>query len=267
MQTWTSRQDLQFAPYKDVVQRLLARIHCFAPPVDIEALAKLLEVDEIRREDLGEVSGSLIRGKRRNFILLNSSQSRERQRFTLAHELAHLYFGDNHEEGSVQWRRPLSTRDNRERRCDAFASELLMPWHLIHSRLDESPNIATVVELARDFQVSIESAALRLGSLSTEPIQIIAWQKEKGNLIQKWSVGIAHILPKEQGLDLSNKFSSAVQATLVPSAIRGSEKIYRRGKISTCESESRAFGKTVFSILRKRPRRAARVQGVKASRE
>ncbi len=59
------------------------------PPVRIERIAKELGV-ELRSGDLGDVSGVLVRQGSSAVIGTNGSQSAQRQRFTIAHELGHF---------------------------------------------------------------------------------------------------------------------------------------------------------------------------------
>ena len=57
--------------------------------VPVAAIARALDIDEIRVESLRNFDGCLITDSRhdRGAILVNSNVSRERQQFTLAHEL------------------------------------------------------------------------------------------------------------------------------------------------------------------------------------
>jgi hypothetical protein len=57
-----------------------------------------------------------------SIILVNSNDVAERQRFTLAHELAHVLFGDATHADAVD-----GERTSREVLCDEFASNLLIP--------------------------------------------------------------------------------------------------------------------------------------------
>ena len=57
-----------------------------------------------------------------SIILVNSNDVAERQRFTLAHELAHVLFGDATHVDAVD-----GERTSQEVLCDEFARNLLIP--------------------------------------------------------------------------------------------------------------------------------------------
>jgi Zn-dependent peptidase ImmA (M78 family) len=86
-------------------------------------------------------------------ILINSDQTADRMRFTLAHELAHL----------VMHRFPSA---NMEKEAHAFASELLMPaadiGPLLQSRRIDLPLLAS---LKPEWKVSMQSVIMRAKSL------------------------------------------------------------------------------------------------------
>src|SRR3954470_14000587 len=72
-----------------MVGHLLQQYGQAGPPVRVETLARRLKVD-VRSGDLGEISGLLVRSGDSAIIGTNSTQSRVRQRFTIAHELGHF---------------------------------------------------------------------------------------------------------------------------------------------------------------------------------
>src|SRR5437870_5722738 len=75
---------------KATAQRLLKDAGITAPPIDIEALAVRQGAIVSYEPFKEELSGILIKEKNRTVIGVNSSHPRTRQRFTIAHELAHL---------------------------------------------------------------------------------------------------------------------------------------------------------------------------------
>lgn len=97
-------------------------------------------------------------------ILANSeNQSRERQRFTLAHELGHLIVGDT----SRVERSDTHSNSKSEVRANAFARHLLLPAAGIYAWLDgrDATNPETLAGLARYFGVSHTVALIQLWNL------------------------------------------------------------------------------------------------------
>ena len=95
-------------------------------------------------------------------IALNENEGRRRQRFTLAHELAHhLIFGIDEGEARTYSR-------EEERRCDRFATALLMPTQAFAEALKEraSHSLASAaIDLSEQFDVSLQSTVWRLDEL------------------------------------------------------------------------------------------------------
>lgn len=95
-------------------------------PVDIFSLAQSIEDLTIVYYPLGEnLSGMCIKGQEgNNVVAINSTMTRGRQRFSLAHEFYHLYYDDNMI--SVCSKKIGSGKDI-EKAADMFASYFLMP--------------------------------------------------------------------------------------------------------------------------------------------
>jgi hypothetical protein len=93
-------------------------------------------------------------GKPGHVILFHSGmEGRPRLRFTLAHELGHIYL-DHRQDGNKQ-----------EREANRFAAALLIPPVLAAELFRRSGNSLTADELAALFGTSRTAAALRLSSL------------------------------------------------------------------------------------------------------
>lgn len=67
-------------------------------------------------------------------IYLNTTESPERQNFTLAHELGHYFLKHDSDDHGIYWRGQQHAADlktDAEKEADCFAAELLMPKSLI----------------------------------------------------------------------------------------------------------------------------------------
>jgi Zn-dependent peptidase ImmA (M78 family) len=105
------------------------------------------------------------------YVLVNSDKPRVRRRFTIAHELGHLFMG-HLEGGQVAIDESLNERAPQEREANAFAAGLLMPKkgvlgavERLMKRLDENDPVGHIVWLADSFGVSEEAAAYRMLNL------------------------------------------------------------------------------------------------------
>lgn len=96
-------------------------------PIDIFALAKRIPNMTTVLYPLGEnISGMSVKDPKFKLAAINSSQTYGRQRFTLAHELFHLFY-DKEMDGTVICPSKVTSQSNVEKQADAFASYLLLP--------------------------------------------------------------------------------------------------------------------------------------------
>lgn len=135
-----------------VVANLIGDQAC--PPTDLEHICSKLNVASIEDDDI-PVVGELRRVGKHYVIVCANGQSRERRRFTVAHELAHALLE------SVGARSPRSS-DETERLCEKIAAEILMPRAVFRTALGGEPLTgATISGLARQFQSSLTATAIR----------------------------------------------------------------------------------------------------------
>lgn len=111
----------------------------------------------------GEVHGLCVTDGRVSVVVVNTRDRWTRQRFTLAHELAHLLVGDL-ELFEVTWQ--AERDDTTERRADSFAAHFLAPDDGIKQAIgDRRVDASVVAELMDYFGVSFESMCWRLINL------------------------------------------------------------------------------------------------------
>lgn len=153
-------------------------------PIPVEELAIGLGADITYEAYDGEVSGMLVRRDDGAAVIgVNSTHAITRQRFSVAHEIAHLVmhpgkpmFIDRFVR--VNWRDGSSNRDEIE--ANAFAAELLMPRDLVAREINKAiakhqmvtpQNLAR--QLAKVFQVSPEAMSYRLENLGVvDPVAL-----------------------------------------------------------------------------------------------
>lgn len=138
-------------------------------PVDVSGLARELGINVWQSRKLPpNVSGKIFRdetngGKSGFSIVVNAFESRNRRRFTVAHEIAHfILHRDNLNRGELVddtlYRSGLSTEEEHE--ANKLAAQILMPTTLI-ADLKKS-GIRNVEALADRFQVSVPAMTTRL---------------------------------------------------------------------------------------------------------
>jgi Zn-dependent peptidase ImmA (M78 family) len=138
-------------------------------PLKLSELASRLGVRVVASTLPPGVSGELRPAPRGGFVIsINRHDSPRRQRFTVAHELAH-YLLHRDQIGSgikddVLYRSGLS--DSREAEANRLAAQILMPIVQVGEKLKAYGGIATeavVSNLAADFGVSEAAMRIRLG--------------------------------------------------------------------------------------------------------
>lgn len=147
---------------RDVTLELCDLLRGFVPDenrCDPESIAKALGI-RVLWADLDGRAGGLTWGASTATVELSRSDSLERQRFTLAHELTHFVVGSE----SLLASRGLVIGDldesDEERLCDRTAAELLMPRRETNASGDLT--IEQIREFARERRVSLTAAAARL---------------------------------------------------------------------------------------------------------
>jgi Zn-dependent peptidase ImmA (M78 family) len=155
---------------------LVERFGVKAPPVPVERIAKSLGVVVQYAPFDEELSGMAFLKEGVAIIGVNSNHHPNRQRYTLAHELAHICLHRKHletavhvDQGSVNsLRRDLVSAegtDPLEREANAFAAELLMPKKLLAGALDERMldlDDDRLLAISKRFKVSLMALQYRL---------------------------------------------------------------------------------------------------------
>ncbi|WP_052328795.1 ImmA/IrrE family metallo-endopeptidase [Porphyromonas catoniae] len=131
-------------------------------------ILKLIELrDDLRVEFVSldsAISGKLSRDGDKWVISVNKGHSRNRQRFTLAHELAHYVLHKSEKESFTDtvFFRGMSV-NNIEYAANDFAAKLLMPEDRVRRLVREG--VASVETLAESFGVSVAAMLYRVKQL------------------------------------------------------------------------------------------------------
>lgn len=155
-------------------------------PIDPDAIADRLGIEVVDAPGFPpHCYGGLVLSEGRFRIVVSTQcPSPGLRRFTVAHEIGHASI-DEHTE-SLRWADQSgeqvalseghfrSRKDPIEVEADYFASELLMPRRWAQNLVDTlPPGLDAIRELARRFDTSLVSAAVRYATLSTLPVVVI----------------------------------------------------------------------------------------------
>lgn len=137
------------------------------PPYDPVALADLLQIPLVPREDIPDAR-TMPDGAGGYRIEFNPNRPRGRLRYSVAHELAHTLFPDCGER--------VRNRESAEHRrredwqlellCNVGAAEILMPIGSFAALKGESMAIEHLMDLRKQFDVSAEALLLRASRVS-----------------------------------------------------------------------------------------------------
>ena len=156
-------------------------------PVPIEELARQLDISEIRDISMDGFEGGLITDDARSsgFILINREARRGRRRFTIGHELGHFLMtthkvpADGFQCSRDDMRRWSDKEQSKaiqmEVEANEFAALILMPpprWRKEMEKFHD-PDLAQVVTLAGQFDVSKEAAARAYAKYHEELVAVI----------------------------------------------------------------------------------------------
>ena len=161
-----------------IVRDLLKSISIESPPIPVEQIAHLCGA-HLRFEPFdGDLSGLLYRENDKIIIGVNSHHSKNRQRFTIAHEIGHLKL---HGEDLYVDRKYLVYRNHRsaeasdlhEIEANRFAAEMLMPKDMITNdwarrsvnSVYDYENDTYFHKLAKRYKVSLQAMIFRLINL------------------------------------------------------------------------------------------------------
>lgn len=138
-------------------------------PIDIFSLVNSLDNLTIVFHPMSDrISGMCIKVKDNNIVAINSNMTYGRQRFTMAHELCHLYFHD--ELNSICAKDIENVKDEKELEADMFASYFLAPYEALQSfiseeileGIDRELDLSDVVKIEQYFGMSRQAILNRL---------------------------------------------------------------------------------------------------------
>lgn len=166
-----TRPDIQGATRK--ADELISKLGIKQPPVPVEDILTACGISVEYHNLEPSVSGVLVRRGDTASVGVNALHHRNRQRFTLAHELGHFYLHLDSptvfvDDALVHFRGDDVTvpDDPQEMEANAFAGALLMPERMLRAdlagRYIDAFDDSAVRDLARKYAVSAQALTIRL---------------------------------------------------------------------------------------------------------
>ncbi|OGU75443.1 MAG: hypothetical protein A2V93_11975 [Ignavibacteria bacterium RBG_16_34_14] len=147
---------------KDMARKVLKDHKITSIPTDLKKIFDKLGLQFIELDNPSDIDGAIIEidGKPR-IAVLNKAKSISRQRFTLAHELGHIFLSHNkrdfyevvENESEVPDSPSEKAKPSKEIEADVFASELLIPYQQLkkhHDRVNDLENISRLFQVSKD---------------------------------------------------------------------------------------------------------------------
>lgn len=174
-----------------IADEIVRRCENVAAPIPVEELALQLDILDIAPLDTDGFEGGLLTDieKSSGIILVNQNSQRQRQRFTIGHELGH-FLCPTHRPTSKDgflcslddMKRTIATASERAKRIEveanSFSAALLMPASLFVRDLRKlnGINLNHITDLARTYDTSKEATTRRYVELHDEPAAAIVSQ-------------------------------------------------------------------------------------------
>lgn len=197
-------------------------------PIDIFKSVQAIDKLTLVFYSLGKnISGVCYKGKASHVIAINAEMSVGRQRFSLAHELYHLYF-DEENKNTISLI-TIGKGDESERKADQFASYFLIPSSSLYEMVEaikakESKrqlSVEDVIKLEQYYGVSHKAMLYRL-------VNDGYLQQEQGKAMETGVIELAAKL----GYDTALYRPSATKDTTLGYYITASEKLLEMERIS-----------------------------------
>ena len=164
---------------------------CEPQDIDLEAIAGHLNAT-VQYRPLCGCEARLNGSGDTAIITVNSSADPGRQRFSVAHEIAHWV----HDKGRVSFecnarkQQVFYTQNDPESLANGFASELLLPKPMLYPRLlKKAADFDLISGIAKDFRTSLTSTACRIADMGSHPVMVVCtgpnkrhWYKGSGDV-------------------------------------------------------------------------------------
>lgn len=153
---------------RDMAKKILQKHKIKDIPTDLKVICESLGLEYVELDDPDELDGAIIVMNGVRVAMLNKAKPLVRARFTLAHELGHIFLNhDKREFYDAEAARemgedaPEKEKPAKEREADAFASELLIPMEQLKKHQSALKDLD---KLAGIFQVSKPAMSIAIAN-------------------------------------------------------------------------------------------------------
>lgn len=173
------------AEARRIVERQAAKLlrlrEAFEAPIPEEVISHLPRIEVHRSYGLGSLSGVCHWEGNHWRITVNARHALVRQRFTIAHEFAHIL--------DAPFKR-VANPELAEELADYFAASLLMPKRLIYRAWGEG--IQDTQALAHYFNVSVKAMRWRIDELCLDDVEATSKRRTRQPLLTAHYEGTSH---------------------------------------------------------------------------
>lgn len=227
--------------------RLLDETEHTAPPAKLEMLASYRDILRIEQVEM-KGAGRLVPTDEGNIIQVNREHSKGKQNFTIAHEIAHTLipsYANAHRRIYDKDTGLFNQKDEIEYLCDVGASAMLLDsrW-LIPKAIARGPCLATLFEVARESQASLQATALALIECNLWSCAIVFWEegwrkKDKPHPMQQALPSMENLAHIEAELRVAFGCASQLFQCFIPK----NKSVERTSSIYECFTTERATRK------------------------
>lgn len=218
---WTNRSVLRFAEADDPIRKIEERVRDIVlrardagwhgPPFSPVALAQFLNIPV--DPTTAVVDARTIPSAEGIRIQYNPQQTRERARFSIAHELAHALFDDAADATRHRGGDPSISDDwQLEMLCNLAAAEIVMPFGSLPGR-EILPSIEELLRERLEYDVSAEAYLMRATKAAKEPISLLVASPRSGRGVS-YNIDYAVSSPSAPRLDVRGRKVPAESAIL-----------------------------------------------------
>jgi len=157
-----------YAYARDMARKILKKHDIKNVPTDLKVICERLGLEYVELDDPDELDGAILELDGTRVAMLNKAKPFVRARFTLAHELGHIFLNhDKREFYDAEVARefgedvPENVKPPKEQEADAFASELLIP---VDQLKRYKGDLKSPDKMAGIFQVSKPAMAIAIAN-------------------------------------------------------------------------------------------------------